>query len=478
LACKKHDTLLPMSISSSTVGPAIRRLRRQQGLTQTAMAGRLQISPSYLNLIERGQRPITPRLVEQMVELFDFDPRALRGEDVIGGMAGLERRLADDRFADLAIAPQDIAEWLAAAPQTAVAFARLYDASASGVEQAAALDPLVLARREIERWRNHFPALEAAAEALAGELDLPAADTTAALAGHLAGRHGFAVEVVPVAAMPDALRRVDMAARVLQLSEMLDLPARHFRMARQIALLEQREAIAAIANGAHFADRAAWRLFRRHLAAYFAAALLMPYGRFLAACEETGYDLAVLQRRFSVSFEQLAHRLTTLQRPGARGLPFFMARLDRAGQYSKRYAAGSGALLLEGEASCPKWAVHTAFATGSPQAQLVRARDGAGRLGQWLTLARPVAKPDLPAEPGAARQAAHFVVVLGVEARLAGRLAAGGALLSAGQGAIVVGPGCIHCAEAGCAQRAQPPRGASLTFDERVEGPMPFALRP
>jgi predicted transcriptional regulator len=99
-------------------------------------------------------------------------------------------------------------------------------------------------------------------------------------------------------------------------------------------------------------DRAAWRLFRRHLAGYFAAALLMPYGRFMRACEATGYDLTILQRRFNVGFEQLAHRLTTLQRVGQRGLPFFMARIDRAGQFSKRYAGASGTTLLESDVAC------------------------------------------------------------------------------------------------------------------------------
>ena len=116
--------------------------------------------------------------------------------------------------------------------------------------------------------------------------------------------------------------------------------SRTFQVATQIASLELRDAIAALAAGARFADDAARRMFERHLTAYFAAALIMPYGRFLRACEATGYDLPVLQRRFGVGFESLAHRLTTLQRVGQRGLPFFMARIDRAGQFSKRYRRG------------------------------------------------------------------------------------------------------------------------------------------
>ena len=199
-----------------------------------------------------------------------------------------------------------------------------------------------LARREIERWRNHFADLDAAAEELADELRLSNADIGAALAERLRQKHQLSVRILPVEVMPDALRRLDLHARQLQLSELLDQSSRNFQVAVQLAMLEQGEAIAALADGAQFADRAAWRLFRRHLAGYFAAALLMPYGRFMRACEATGYDLTMLQRRFNVGFEQLAHRLTTLQRVGQRGLPFFMARIDRAGQFSKRYAGASG----------------------------------------------------------------------------------------------------------------------------------------
>src|SRR3546814_7860947 len=139
------------------------------------------------------------------------------------------------------------------------------------------------------------------------------------------------------------------------------------------------------------ADANARQLFERHLNGFFAAALLMPYGRFLRACEQTGYDLAVLQRRFGTSFEQVAHRLTTLQRVGQRGLPFFMARIDRAGQFSKRFSGASGATLLESDASCPLWIVHRAFDHCGElcvQAINVDGVDAGPR--HWLTMAQTV----------------------------------------------------------------------------------------
>lgn len=207
------------------------------------MAARLAISPSYLNLIERNQRPISARLLVQLAEAFDFDPRSLRQDEAVGGVDGLRRRLADERFADLGIDRDEIAEWLAAAPQAALAFARLYDAGGGG-EGPVASDPMDLARREIERWRNHFADLDAAAETLADELRLSNADIGAALTERLRQKHQLSVRVLPYDVMPDALRRLDLHARQLQLSELLDQSSRNFQVALQLAMLEQGEAIA------------------------------------------------------------------------------------------------------------------------------------------------------------------------------------------------------------------------------------------
>src|SRR5690349_11571398 len=402
-----------MAEPSLYAGPALRRLRRRESLTQAAMAQRLDISPSYLNLIERNQRPVTARVVMQLMSGFAFDPRELGPGAAVGGIDGLARRLADERFVDLGIDREEVDEFLSASPQIAAAFARLYDAA--GGEGSGDDDPLTAARREVERWRNHFADLDHAAEALADELRLSRGDTYTALADRLRERHQLAIRILPREVLPDALRRLDLHARQLQLNEMLDPASRTFQAALQIAALEFRTDIANLAAGPQFADPAARALFERHLTAYVAAALIMPYGRFLRACEATGYDFDVLTRRFGVGFEQLAHRLTTLQRVGQRGLPFFMARLDRAGQYSKRYAGASGATLLESPDSCPLWHAHRAFER--PGELLVQPvlQDGAGAApAHWLTMARTVQ----------GRGGARFVVVLGIEARLAGGLAA------------------------------------------------------
>ena len=454
-----------MAEPSIFAGAAVRRLRRREGMTQAAMAEALGISPSYLTLIERNQRPLSARLVLALAERFDLDPRSLRQDEVVGGVDGLRRRLADARFADLEIDREEVVEWLTAAPRAAQAFARLFDAAGQGGAPEAP-DPALLARREIERWRNHFADLDAAAEALADELRLSEGEIGAAMAERLRRRHQLSLRILPGEVMPDHLRRLDLHARQLQLAEMLDPASRTFQIAVQLAQLEQREAVRALVDGANLADRAAQRFFQRHLYAYFAAALIMPYGRFLRACEATGYDLPVLQRRFGVGFEQLAHRLTTLQRVGQRGLPFFMLRIDRAGQVSKRFAGASGALFIESAETCPLWTIHAAFErAGRIVAEQVALEDGT----RWLTQARTVQGS------GAGRGGqADLVVALGLDAALAGQLAAARGLSLSADDATPIGPGCAQCHRVDCMQRSLPPRGAALKFDDRARGLTPF----
>ncbi|MBQ95432.1 MAG: XRE family transcriptional regulator [Actinobacteria bacterium] len=447
-------------------GPAVRRLRKRERLTQAAAAARLDISPSYLNLIERNQRPVSARVMMRLVEQFDFDPRSLREDEAIGGIDGLARRFADERFADLGIDRDEMQELLAAAPQAAAAFARLYDSAGSAGVQPD--DPMSASRREIERWRNHFADLDMAAEELADEMRLSRGDIGIALTERLRERHQLSVRVLPREVMPDSLRRLDLHARQVQLSEMLSVASRNFQLAIQLAQLEFSKAIAAIANAAKFEEEAARALFARHLTGYMAAALLMPYGRFLRACEATGYDLPVLERRFGVSFEQLGHRLTTLQRVGQRGLPFFMVRIDRAGQFSKTFIGASTARFIESGASCPLWYAHRAFdRAGELQVQFVALDNSGDRDGGWLTMARTVEGSGAPGE-------AQFVVVLGVEAVLANELAQARGISLRADDAQPIGPGCAQCHRIQCSQRSLPPIGRRLAFDRVRRGVTPF----
>lgn len=458
-----------MSEQVILAGSALRRLRKRERLTQADMAGRLGISPSYLNLIERNRRGLSARVAMQLMREFAFDPASLEIDDSIGGTDGLVRRLSDERFADLALDREEIDEFLTTMPQLAAAFARTYDDAGGHTSgQPERLATLALVRSEIDRWRNHFADLDRLAEQLADEMRLSRADIGAALVERLRERHQLAVRILPRDVLPETLRRLDLHARQVQLTEMLPAEGRNFELAVQLAHLEFRDEVETLAAGAQLSgDTAAQSLFERHLYAYFAAAILMPYRRFLRACNATGYDLPVLERRFGVSFEQLAHRLTTLQRVGERGLPFFMVRIDRAGQFSKRYIGASKASFLEAEATCPLWNIHRAFAR--PGDWEVDALDVDGSTpARWLTLSRSV-------DTGGSTGDARFVVALGVELPLAQQLAQARNLALDEERLTLIGPGCRRCLRETCRQRSRPPDGVAFTLDPTSRLAAPFS---
>ena len=451
-------------------GPRIKRLRRDQALTQQVMAEMLGISDSYLALIEGNRRPLTAGLILRLAELFDFDIRSLSQEEPGGGAAAMRRRLTDPLFAGIAVDRTELEAWIDNAPAAAEAFARLFDrwreGGSAGGDQGPG--PVGAVRCEIERWRNHFADLDAQAEALADDLRIGAGDLYGAIAERLRVKHQLTIRILPFDVMPDRLRRLDLHARQLQLSELLDPAARTFQAAFQLAQNEAKAEIDGLVAGAAFGDRAPERLYRRHVTSYFAAALMMPYGRFLRACEASGYDIELLQRRFGAGYEQVAHRLTTLQRVGARGLPFFMLRIDRAGQLSKGYAGASGSALIDAVHRCPLWVVHHGFdQPGRLIRQLAELEDGS----RWFTIAASVrhhgGAADVPA--------AEHVVALGLAAEHAASLALARGLDLSGP-AEPIGLGCTHCQRAECVQRAAPPIGSVLTINERERGLAPFSF--
>ncbi|MGI9361465.1 MAG: helix-turn-helix domain-containing protein [Parasphingorhabdus sp.] len=452
-------------------GAAIRRLRRTANMTQVALADALDISPSYLNLVERNQRPLSARLMLLLADRFDFDPRQLVADEPGGGVDGIGRRLADPIFDDLAIDRAELEEWLASAPNTAEAFVRLFDNRSVGQvgNIPEITDPMQLVRKEVERWRNYFPDLDAKAETLADDLRLGAADLYGAIAERLRGKHQLTIRVLPETVLPKVLRRLDLHARQLQLSEMLDPASRTFQAAALLGEIEAQAEIDNLVSGARFQDKVAQHFYRRHLSGCFAASLMMPYARFLRACEQTGYQIQVLQRRFGASFEQVAHRLTTLQRVGARGLPFFMIRIDRAGLASKRFAGASHAPLIETMHRCPLWNIHQVFDRPvKVHSQLLQLEDGSA----WFTLSRAVEGFG----SGAAGYTPEFAIGLGLPADLAATLYhARGVDLSA-DNATPIGLGCSSCTREQCPQRSMPPKNRALKLDERESGLTPYSF--
>ncbi|GGE08853.1 transcriptional regulator [Polymorphobacter glacialis] len=462
-------TLLPDNILPATggrklfAGARIRRIRAARGLTQTRMASDLGVSVSYLNLIERDQRPLSASFLLKLAGSYDLDLKSLTGNDGADLADELVRVFTDPRLTGIDVPRTELRELAARSPGIAQALIRLH-ASTPSAATAPRTGPLESVVAMIEAAGNHFPALDAASEALADELRMSGPDLNAAVVERLRARHAITVRAMPVDVLPDALRRLDLHARQLQLSESLDAASRGFAAAIQLVLIELKTVIAETIAGAGITDPLAARAATIALAKYAAGAVLMPYARFLAACEATGYDVELLQARFGRGLEQVAHRLSTLARPGARGIPFFFLRTDRASTISKSFAPGPSPIPIIG--GCALWSLHAAFdRPGEVRRQLVELEDGH----RFLTLSRTVKGTAAPW--GAPR--AEFAIGIGCDVRHAAALAWSAGLELNGP-ATPIGPGCTACHRAACRQRSLPPAAAHLAFDERQRGLTPF----
>jgi predicted transcriptional regulator/transcriptional regulator with XRE-family HTH domain len=463
------------------VGPRFRRIRRQLGLSQTQMAEGLGISPSYVNLIERNQRPVSAQILLRMAETYDLDLRDLAAGEDDRAFAELNEIFSDPLFRQIELPKQELRDLAELCPGITHGLQRLYAAyveARHGETMAASHlagrdepprydpNPVERVRGLIEANRNHFPTLEVAAEKVRDELDAPGHELFRALSERLRERHGALVRVLPVEVMRETLRRFDRHRRHLLLSELIDDSGRVFQIAFQLALLEAGALIDDVLARSGEQEDAVRRLFRISLANYFAAAVIMPYGRFHEATEALAYDIGLLGQRFGASFEQVCHRLTTLQRPTARGVPFFMLRVDHAGNVSKRFSSGTFPFSKFG-GTCPLWNVHATFDTpGKIVTQIIELPDGARYFSVAQTVRRPLA-PYAQPQP-------RYAIGLGCELKYASRLVYSLGLNLATADATPIGVNCRLCERANCSQRAEPPLTRTLMFDEQTRGVSPF----
>jgi predicted transcriptional regulator/transcriptional regulator with XRE-family HTH domain len=453
------------------IGRTVRRLRMERALTQQALAARLGISASYLNLIEHDQRAVTASLLIKLGEHLSVDLAALSGSRERQLEAGLREVLSDPLLGAEAVPEAEIATLAASAPHAAQAVLALYRSwrvareDASGIALPSGrrlLLPTEEARDFFHDHANHFPTLEEVAERIGAETRATPAEMNHAIAERLRGKHGVTVAVGP---LEGALRRYDPALRRLDLSESLPRESRGFQMAFQLMLLEAREAVEALVAPAGPSSAEAAALIRLGLLNYAAAALLMPYAAFLNAARALRHEVEALAARFGVSFEQAAHRLATLQRDGARGVPFFFLRVDPAGNVDKRFSAAGFPFARFG-GSCPKWIVHRAFAAPNvTQVQVAQLPDGA----TFLTVARAIAAPTTRwGEP-----APVHVVAIGCDIGRAAEIAYADGLHLA-QASVGIGLSCRLCDRPDCRSRAFPPLEHRLKLDPNEDSAAPW----
>lgn len=464
-------------------GPRIRRIRNAKGLTQTAMAQGLGISPSYLNLIERNQRPLTVQLILKLAAVYKVEPDELQGE--AGGSVGaLKEVFSDPLLIGELPGDQELIELAEGAPNAVAGVIKLFRAYREQAERLSDLNQLLAhdgrttavsaarlpideVREILERRPNHFAGLEAEAEAFAAVL-APGDDLFGALKAWLRKECGIVVKILPVATMPNWRRRYDRHSQRLFLSERLSPFDQLRETAIEACLMRMATAVAADLDGLKLSTDEARRLARFELGRYAAHALMMPYQAFQAAATRCRYDIDVLRSRFGVSFEQAANRLTMLQRPGGAGVPFFMLEVDNAGNRFRR-AGAQGYPHARFGGGCPKLPVHAAFTQpGQVFVEAVEMPDGA----EFLCIARTLEGP----QGSFGERPRRTALLLGCDIAFKDEVIYGAALPAAGgdrSGAPAttpVGPACRVCERVGCLARAEPPITRPLGLDEMVTG--------
>ncbi|MFD7835439.1 short-chain fatty acyl-CoA regulator family protein [Streptomyces sp. NPDC059761] len=462
-------------MSKTYAGARLRRLREERRMTQADLARVLGISPSYLNQMEHDSRPLTVPVLLRLTEAFGVDPGFFSERDTSRMVADLREALAKE-VAEARVSASDLAELATRMPAVASVLLelgrrsqllaeRLTDAAEGrgGVTEAPR-SPHEEIREFFYRRQNYLHDTDLAAEESAREIGVRPGDVIRALTRRLTGRHG-----VRIAADCDRLHHYDADARVLHLSNRLRPGQQAFRMATQLALLEYGDELDRLAAEDFPAGSAAHPLARIGIANYFAAALILPYTAFHTAAEEFRYDIERLTDHFGIGYETVCHRLSTLQRPRLRGVPFSFVRVDRAGNMSKRQSA-TGFHFSRAGGTCPLWNVYEAFtAPGRIHVQVAAMPDGQ----RYLWTARAVTRH----RGGWGEPGKTFAIGLGCEIRHASRLVyADGLDLDNSAAATPIGMGCRLCERLDCPQRAVPPLGRVLAVDENSSTFVPYPV--
>ena len=458
-----------MAVQKIYAGAKLRELRVRLSLTQKVFAQKLGVSLPYLNQMENNNRPVSTSVVLGLAQEFGFDVTELQSGDEARLVGDMREALADPVFTGDAPQLPDLRLAAANAPTLARAFLDLHAAYRQTHERLASLDEALgredarLAPSPWEEVRdffhycdNYIDAVDRAAERFS---------STGKTAEQALGDLGVTV----VRRTDSPLRHYDPATKILVLSSGTAPATQTFQLLLQLALISQEKLLSATLDLARFQSPEARGIALVGLANYFAGAALMPYGAFLQAAQDTRHDLEILSALFGASLEQVAHRLSTLQRPAAKGIPFFFVRVDQAGTITKRHSATTLQFARYGGA-CPLWNVHAAFETpGQFLRQLAETPDGA----RYFCLARDVSKS------GGAFNAPtrRYAIGLGCEVRHADALVYADHMDRAAPDAYApIGISCRICERKSCHQRSVPPLERRLRVDPDRRGVLPYQV--
>ncbi|EIZ80802.1 XRE family transcriptional regulator [Novosphingobium sp. Rr 2-17] len=455
------------------LGPRLRRLRRELGLTQQTMADDLAISASYVALIERNQRPVTADMLLRLARTYRLDVAELAGDEGEDYARRLTVALRDPIFADIDLPALEVADLATSFPGISEALLRLHQAYTREqhalAEQRSAgpgaddSDPAREAQRFLAAHRNYFHTLDTGAEELAAEIER-AGGAVAWL-----GAKGVRVRFLPPDVLVNSLRRFDRHNQQLLIADTLDAASRAFQVATHIAHTALRSQIKQIVREDMSALRSTQAMLLRALAGYAASAIVMPYTRFARAVEQRGYDIDALCGVFGASFEQVAHRLTTLGRPGDERVGFFFIRVDEAGNVSKRLD-GAGFPFAAHGGGCPLWNVHQVFRRPGEIATQWLELPGGER---FFSIARTV-RGGSGSRFGAPQ--VLRAVALACAAEHADKLVYARGAVPVTAPATPIGVTCRLCQRGDCVARAVPPIGRDVLADDYRRTLQPYAF--
>ncbi|MCZ7462218.1 short-chain fatty acyl-CoA regulator family protein [Streptomyces sp. WMMC940] len=462
-------------MSKTYAGARLRRLREERRMSQAELARVLGISPSYLNQMEHDSRPLTVPVLLRLTETFGVDPGFFSERDTARLVADLREALTGE-IAAARVSRSDLAELASRMPAVAQVLLDLGRRNQHLAERLAGAadgrgsDELPRSAHEdirdfFYRRQNYLHDTDVAAERLAEEIGIRPGDVLRALTARLAEAHGIRLSTDS----GDHLHHYDEPTRTLHLSTRLRPGQRAFRMATQIALLEHGGDLDRQAADDFDPGSPAHALARIGIANYFAAALILPYTAFHTAAEELRYDIERLTDHYGLGYETVCHRLSTLQRPRLRGVPFSFVRVDRAGNMSKRQSA-TGFHFSRAGGTCPLWNVYEAFASpGRIHVQIAEMPDGQ----RYLWTARAITRH----RGGWGEPGRTYAIGLGCELRHAHRLVYSDGLdLTRHSAATPIGMGCRVCERLDCPQRAAPPLDRTLRIDQNSSTFVPYPV--
>lgn len=464
-------------------GAKVRAIRSTEGLTQAEFARKLGVSPSYLSQVESNQRPLTAAILLALTRAFDIPMDHLSADETDQITAHLQELCSDPLVSGGdGIGLQEIKAASQTAPNLSRAFIKLHAAyqqlhdKVRDIDDTLAtphVDEPLLPYEEVRDFfvfaNNYIDDIDRMAEQLVHNQDLHGANKFGRFADYLATRHGIHVEIVLESQRPDFMWRLDRTTNRLSLSANLDGPSRTFVLAHNIALLVGSDLLAANVQRAGFHSDEAAAICRRALANYFAGAMILPYKAFLEATRTTRHDLDRLCYTFEASMEQVCHRLSSLQRPGARGVPLFFVKIDRAGNIIKRHSATRFQFARFGSA-CPLWNVYQAFETPDRFVfQTAEMPDGIC----YFNIARAFTKHGVDW----AAPERRYAIAVGCEVTHADKFVYADRMDFDNDARITrIGVSCRICERLDCPSRAVPPIGKRFRVDDTSRDIVPFRL--